>query len=183
MFGVYSDAAGNTDVFIINPDGTTDSVSLTHAIPFVDSNQLIMCIGGRRTTDSLAQDVFTGMFNELRVYSDQLVLADLQALVSNACNAPCPICPATSAPACIEYVANAYIANWDFAQATYLTDVPDSGPNGLDFTLLDDQTSYDPIYVHNQGLYFDGTKHMRTTNTYTQNRQDSMTIEGIYFYF
>jgi hypothetical protein len=48
----------------------------------------------------------------------------------------------------------------------------------LDFTLLDDQTSYDPIYVHNQGLYFDGTSHIRTTNTFTQTDETSLTYEA-----
>lgn len=48
----------------------------------------------------------------------------------------------------------------------------------MDFTLLDDHTSYDPIYVDNQGLYFSGNYHMRTAGTWTQGDTESMTIEG-----
>lgn len=60
----------------------------------------------------------------------------------------------------------------------YETTITDNGPNGLDIDLLDDQTLYDPIYVDNQGLYFDGTSHIRTANTWTQTNEDSITIEG-----
>lgn len=60
----------------------------------------------------------------------------------------------------------------------YTNTVADQGPNGMDFVLLDDQTSYDPIYVHNQGFYFDGTSEVRTTNTFTQTYEKSLTFEG-----
>lgn len=43
---------------------------------------------------------------------------------------------------------------------------------------MDDQTSYDPIYVHNQGLYFDGTSHIRTGTKWTQTEEYSFTYEG-----
>jgi len=115
--------------------------------------------------------------NEVRMYSDELLLADLQALVSNACNNPCPVCPTTSSPNCIETVNDAYIGQWDFALAAYNQVIPDTGPNGLDFELLDDQASYDPIFVDNQGLYFDGTSHVRTTGTFTQDEEYSITLE------
>jgi hypothetical protein len=81
------------------------------------------------------------------------------------------------APTCLEY-NNAHIFNWDFVQGTYNNPVPDLGPNGLDFALLDDHTSYDPIYVDNQGLYFNGNYHMRSGGTWTQGDTESMTIEG-----
>lgn len=42
MLGVYSDAAGNTDVFIVNPDGTSYTANLVHASPFVDLDQHIL---------------------------------------------------------------------------------------------------------------------------------------------
>lgn len=81
------------------------------------------------------------------------------------------------APTCLEYVDDAFVGIWDFTAASYQTTSVDQGPNGLDFNLLDDQTSYDPIYVDNQGLYFDGNSHIRTTNTYTQD-MNSFTYEG-----
>jgi hypothetical protein len=118
------------------------------------------------------------MLHEFRMYSDALVLADVTSLVSFACNNPCPICPTTSAPACIEEVNAAYIGKWDFAEPIYGNTVADQGPHGMDFVLLDDQTSYDPIYVDNQGFYFDGTSTVRTTNTFTQSYEKSLTFEG-----
>lgn len=67
---------------------------------------------------------------------------------------------------------------WNFAQTTYQQTIPDTGIKGMDIDLLDDQTSYDPVYVHNQGLYFDGTSQIRTTAGFTQNNQNSFTVEG-----
>ena len=88
------------------------------------------------------------------------------------------MCLAKMAPTCLEYVQNAYIGKWDFTSPDYQGISYDSGLNGMDFNLINDQTLYDPIYVHNQGLYFDGTSHIRTTNTWTQTLEESITYEG-----
>jgi hypothetical protein len=179
MIGVFSDPS-KTEVHNVMPDGSDDSTgNIVHASKqFIDADNYITCIGGRRRTTTSAQDSFSGMINEFRTYSDEVKKNDLEALVDHNCENRCPICLEATKPTCIEYVNNAYIAKYDFAQTTYLTNVPDTGPNALDFVLLDDQTSYDPIYVDNQGLYFDASSHMRTTSTYTQNTQNSMTVEG-----
>lgn len=81
-------------------------------------------------------------------------------------------------PSCLEYNNDAYIGKWDFTSPIYQTSSADNGLNGYDFSLIDDQTSYDPIYVHNQGLWFDGTSHIRTTTSWTQTHQESFTYEG-----
>lgn len=179
MFGVYSDAT-DTRVYNVMYDGTTSSSGgITHTMQqFVDNTAYITCIGGRRTTTTTAQDSLKGMFSELRFYSDEVRLADLQSLVRFTCNNPCPICLTATNPNCIETLNTANIAKWDFARSTYVQTIPDTGPKGLNINLLNDQKSYDPIYVHNQGLYFDGTSHMRTVGGFAQNGVESITIEG-----
>jgi hypothetical protein len=54
----------------------------------------------------------------------------------------------------------------------------DVSGNDYHFSLTDDQTSYDPVYVDNQGLYFDGTSHIRTPTAWTQTEEYSFTYEG-----
>lgn len=179
MFGVFSNDT-HSQVHNVMPDGTTSSTPTITQInqQFFDDDLYITCVGGRRTSTTAAQDAFTGIINEIRFYSDEILLTDLQALVSFTCDNPCPVCLAATAPTCIENSANSYIANWDMAQATYVNAVPDTGANGLDLELLDNQSSYDPIYVDNQGLYFDGTSHIRTSGTFVQDLQNSFTVEG-----
>ena len=178
MVAAHSDING-TNVYNIMADGSGSSGFVLHNTnQFVDADTYVICIGGRRDTPTTARDSLVGMANELRLYSDEVLPADLYTLLSNACNAPCINCPTTIAPNCLEYNNNAYIGQWDFSQATYLTNVPDTGPNGFDFVLLDDQKSYDPIYVHNQGLYFDGTSHMRTAGTWNQQTTQEVTVEA-----
>ena len=129
-------------------------------------------------TTTTARNSLVGMMNEVRFYSDEVQAADLYAALSLACNAPCPSCPSTISPLCLEYQNPAYIANWDLTQPAYITNIPDTGPNGLDLVLIDDQKLYDPIFVDNQGLYFDGTSHVRTTGAWTQLTTSSFTIDG-----
>lgn len=45
---------------------------------------VIRCLGALRTTTTTAQDGFTGMMNEFRTYSDEVLLADVAGLVSYA---------------------------------------------------------------------------------------------------
>jgi len=84
------------------------------------------------------------------------------------------------APTCLEYQKPAYIASWDFDNPIYLNTVYDRGSGGYNFVLLDNQLSYDPIYVDNQGFYFDSTSQIRspTTKKWTQSNQYSITIEA-----
>lgn len=74
------------------------------------------------------------------------------------------MCLAKMAPACLEYQTKAFIGKWDFSSPDYSGTIFDQGNNNLDFQLLNNQDLYDPIYVHNQGLFFDGTSSIRTTN-------------------
>ena len=163
------------------PDGTysetVGNIDHTTGI-FTDMDDLYTCVGTRKTNRNNAADTFVGMIHSVTSYSDPLVLTDLQAMVSYTCDSPCPICLTVMNPTCLEYIDNAYISKWDFTSPIYQTTSTDNGANGYDFSLIDDQTSYDPIYVDNQGLYFDGTSHIRTSTAWTQNNLESFTYEG-----
>lgn len=180
MIGVYSDDLTGSQVHNVMPDGTTSSAAaFTHInLQFVDEDTYLPCIMGRPVSTTEGKDAFTGIVNEMRFYSDEVLLTDLQALVSNTCNHPCPVCLAADAPTCVEADGDAVLMEWDFVQVPYTNPIPDTGTAGLDIDLLDDQTSYDPIFVDNQGMYFDSTSHMRTGNPFAQNDQNSYTIEG-----
>ena len=118
------------------------------------------------------------MFHDIYLYNDQIVLADVQALSNLACANPCPVCPALISPACIETRSQAYVANWDFTKTTYTPTITDSGPNGFNMVLLNNQSSYDPVYVHNQGLYFNSNKNIVTTGRWNPNNIiNSITLE------
>lgn len=98
-FAVYSDLAG-TKVYNVMPDATTSSSGvITHTQQiFQDGATYITCVGGRRTSTTAAQDSFSGMINQIRFYSNEVLLADAQARVSFACNNPCPVCPTSISP-------------------------------------------------------------------------------------
>lgn len=82
------------------------------------------------------------------------------------------------APTCLEYIKNAMIAEWDFAQPMYINTVYDQGSGGYNIKLLDNQLSYDPIYVNNQGFYFDSNRLIRSSKQWVQNNKYSITVEG-----
>ena len=82
------------------------------------------------------------------------------------------------APTCLEYTKAAMIADWDFAQPNYINTIYDKGSGGYNFKLLDNQASYDPIYVNNQGLYFDSNRLIRTASQWIQSIKYSITVEG-----
>ena len=161
------------------PDGTSsESPVLTHDEAFVDFDDYHTCLAGRKRNRNNAEDSFFGMVYEVSLFSCPISLADIQSRVYYTCDYPCPICLTSMLPTCRETIDNAYIGRWDFTSADYQTTSLDRGPNDLHFSLIDNQASYDPIYVHNQGLYFDGTSHIRTANTWTQGDQFSFTYEG-----
>lgn len=83
MFGVYSDANG-TQLFNVMPDGTTSSSAIIKhtATQFVDDNQYIICIGGRRYDNNGVSDSLDGMVYQLNTYFDKITLADVLAEVS-----------------------------------------------------------------------------------------------------
>jgi hypothetical protein len=60
----------------------------------------------------------------------------------------------------------------------YVSNIPDKGPNGFGITLLDNQSSYDPIFVDNQGLYFNSNKFIQTTKKWIPGRTNSITVES-----
>jgi len=77
-------------------DGTTSSTAanaITHTVEFLDLDDFYTCLGGRRTlwnNNNPSRDTFVGMINKATVYTDEVTLADLQAMVSYTCDAPCP---------------------------------------------------------------------------------------------
>lgn len=160
-------------------DGTTfTSAPILHTVAnYTDADTYITCVGAERINGNNARDSLVGMTNEVRAYSDPITLGDMQTMVSYNCDAPCPMCLAKSAPTCQEYIPEAYIAKWEFDSAIYQGTISDQGANGLNIDLVNDQTSYDPVYVHNQGIYFDGTDHVRTNNVWTQANEESFTFE------
>ena len=68
--------------------------------------------------------------------------------------------------------------NWDFAQPLYTATIPDSSPNAFNIALLNNQSSYDPVYVHNQGMYFNSNKYLVTTGRWNPNNINSITVES-----
>jgi hypothetical protein len=135
-------------------------------------------MGGRKTAANTATSSFIGMIHEAQLYTCPIAISDIISKTSYACDNPCPSCLSSVLPSCIEYDSAAYIGKWDFTSSIYKSASQDNGSKNLDFNLIDDQTSYDPVYVHNQGIYFDGTSHIRTTNKWTQGEVYSFTYEG-----
>ena len=161
------------------PDGnTSESLVLEHDEPFADFDDYHTCFVGRRTSVNNADDSFFGIVYEASIFSCPTSLMDNHPRVHYTCNYPCPICLTIMLPTCRETIDNAYIGFWVFNNPDYQTTSLDRGLNNFHFSLIDDQTSYDPIYVHNQGLYFDGTSHIRTTNRWVQGDKYSSTYEG-----
>lgn len=71
--GTYSETAGNID--------HTTGI-------FTDMDNLVTCVGMRKTNRNNAADSFVGMIHSATTYSDQLLLTDMQAMVSYTCDSP-----------------------------------------------------------------------------------------------
>ena len=160
-------------------DGSTSQTGLIkHSVQFTDDNSYLTCIGGRQTSTTTAQDSCSWMFHDVYLYSNQINIADVNSLASNSWNNPCPVCPSAISPTCTETLNTAYIANWNFVKTSYQSTITDTSPNAFNIALLNNQSSYDPVYVDNQGLYFNSNKFLRTTGRWKPNNINSITVES-----
>ena len=160
-------------------DGSTSTTpSYDHTQRFVDDDRYLTWMAGVKQNKNVAKNGLIGMVHELTQYSIRIKLTDVQALLTNTWDWGWTSWLANMASSCLEYQKTAFIAQWDFSQPLYINTVYDQGSGGYNFKLLDNQASYDPIYVNNQGFYFDSNRLVRTTTPWIQSNQYSITIEG-----
>ena len=156
-------------------DGSTSTTpSYDHTQRFVDDNSLTTWMAGVKQNINVSKNGLIGMVHELTQYSTRISLPDIQALLTNTWDWGWTSWLTNMAPTCLEYIKTAFIAQWDFSQPLYINTVYDQGSGGYNFKLLDNQASYDPIYVNNQGFYFDSNRLVRTTTPWIQSNQYSI---------
>ena len=152
--------------YVRRSDGFTydSSTVIAATARFVDSDQFILCIGakllslGGGTWD--VEFPLVGMVHRLSFYSGTVFsTVDANSAISTACDI-CLLCENGVAPMCFEQVPATFLTYWDFAQPTYMSSVPDQGVQGYALPLVDDYLTTDPIYVHNAGFHFDGSKYL-----------------------
>ena len=154
---------------------------MEHTQPFIDDDGWLTQFATRKTAynnNNGNTQGFLGIVHEASIFSCPSSLADITPRVSTSCEHHCPSCLSAILPNCIENVDESFIGKGDFNSEFYVNQTNDVSGNDYHFNLIDDQTLYDPIYVDNQGIYFDGTTHIRTTTPWIQNEQYSFTYEG-----
>ena len=163
---------------VMHDGSTSTSPVFSHTQSFVDNDSYLTWIAGEKTSLSASSNGLLGMVHELTQYSSTFALTDMQGMLKQNWNWPCSSCLTNMEPTWLEYQKTAMIAEWNFAQPLYIDTIYDQGSGGYDFQLLDNQTSFDPIYVDNQGLSFDSNRLIRTSTKWIQNSNFSITVEG-----
>ena len=163
---------------VMHDGSTSTSPVFSHTQPFVDNDSYLTWIAVEKTSLSASSNGLLGMVHELTQYSSTFALTDMQGMLQQNWNWPCSSCLTNMEPNWLEYQKTAMIAEWDFAQPIYIDTIYDQGSGGYNFQLLDNQTSFDPIYVNNQGLSFDSNRLIRTSTQWIQSSYYSITVEG-----
>ncbi|TNV85331.1 hypothetical protein FGO68_gene7305 [Halteria grandinella] len=139
------------------------------------NNPKLITIGAKLTINTTS-DHLIGILNQFQFYQDPLALSQIHDQGSFKCQPYCNLCKTSMIPRCIQQTESLVLGYWDFSQNTQNTRNSQNSRNFRYTPILSDRSIYgnelnalsvddqwtepvwDPIWVHQQGLYFDAGK-------------------------